>query len=242
MGCQCTKKNEEKKEDEIEKEDQKLEEINNNGNILGLKEKEEGEKEENKKEEEDYLEHLNEEKNAKYADYPDKMVELINKIRQNPVEYAKIVEDSIKNITSETDKNDETKAKLIYKHKVKVALNRGEDAFKEAVEILRSMEPLPPLEFNGEICIPLPQTEEEIKDPTYLKEQVKILKETTNIDIFFKDLIKIPEVSSLLMVVDDSIKNAGRKREALLNKDYKYIGINSHFIGKTFVAYFSFSK
>ena len=170
------------------------------------------------------------------------MVELINKIRQNPVEYAKIVEDSIKNITSETDKNDETKAKLIYKHKVKVALNRGEDAFKEAVEILRNMEPLPPLEFNGEICIPLPQTEEEIKDPTYLKEQVKILKETTNIDIFFKDLIKIPEVSSLLMVVDDSIKNAGRKREALLNKDYKYIGINSHFIGKTFVAYFSFSK
>ena len=242
MWCQCTKKNEEKKEDEIEKEDQKLEEINNNGNILGLKEKEEGEKEENKKEEEDYLEHLNEEKNAKYADYPDKMVELINKIRQNPVEYAKIVEDSIKNITSETDKNDETKAKLIYKHKVKVALNRGEDAFKEAVEILRNMEPLPPLEFNGEICIPLPQTEEEIKDPTYLKEQVKILKETTNIDIFFKDLIKIPEVSSLLMVVDDSIKNAGRKREALLNKDYKYIGINSHFIGKTFVAYFSFSK
>ena len=242
MGCQCTKKNEEKKEDEIEKEDQKLEEINNNGNILGLKEKEEGEKEENKKEEEDYLEHLNEEKNAKYADYPDKMVELINKIRQNPVEYAKIVEDSIKNITSETDKNDETKAKLIYKHKVKVALNRGEDAFKEAVEILRNMEPLPPLEFNGEICIPLPQTEEEIKDPTYFKEQVKILKETTNIDIFFKDLIKIPEVSSLLMVVDDSIKNAGRKREALLNKDYKYIGINSHFIGKTFVAYFSFSK
>jgi hypothetical protein len=242
MGCQCTKKNEEKKEDEIEKEDQKLEEINNNGNILGLKEKEEGQKEENKKEEEDYLEHLNEEKNAKYADYPDKMVELINKIRQNPVEYAKIVEDSIKNITSETDKNDETKAKLIYKHKVKVALNRGEDAFKEAVEILRNMEPLPPLEFNGEICIPLPQTEEEIKDPTYLKEQVKILKETTNIDIFFKDLIKIPEVSSLLMVVDDSIKNAGRKREALLNKDYKYIGINSHFIGKTFVAYFSFSK
>ena len=242
MGCQCTKKNEEKKEDEIEKEDQKLEEINNNGNIPGLKEKEEGEKEENKKEEEDYLEHLNEEKNAKYADYPDKMVELINKIRQNPVEYAKIVEDSIKNITSETDKNDETKAKLIYKHKVKVALNRGEDAFKEAVEILRNMEPLPPLEFNGEICIPLPQTEEEIKDPTYLKEQVKILKETTNIDIFFKDLIKIPEVSSLLMVVDDSIKNAGRKREALLNKDYKYIGINSHFIGKTFVAYFSFSK
>ena len=44
------------------------------------------------------------------------------------------------------------------------------------------------------------------------------------------------------MIVDDSIKNPGRKRQAILNKNFKYVGINSHFIGKTFVAYFSFSK
>ena len=104
------------------------------------------------------------------------------------------------------------------------------------------MESLPPLELNSDICVPLPETEEEIKDPTFLKEQVKTLRETTNIDIFFKDLIKIPEVSSLLMIVDDSIKNPGRKRQAILNKNFKYVGINSHFIVKTFVAYFSFSK
>ena len=104
------------------------------------------------------------------------------------------------------------------------------------------MEPLPPLEFNGNICVPLPETVEEIKDPAFLKEQVKILRETTNIDLFFKDLIKVPEVSSLLMIVDDNIKNPGRKRQAILNKDFKYVGINSHFIGKTFVAYFAFSK
>ena len=248
MGCQCAKKDEEKKEEEIEKDGQeeKKEENedkkDNDEKIMGLKDGEQEENEGNKKEEEDYLEHLNEEKNAKYADYPDKMVEIINKIRQNPVEYAKVIEDSIKNITQEQDKNDETKTKLVYKQKVKVALNRGEEAFREAAEKLRNMEPLPPLEFNGEICIPLPQNEEEIRDPSYLKEQVKILKDSTNIDIFFKDLIKIPEVSSLLMIVDDSIKNAGKKRDAILSKDYKYIGINSHFVGKTFVAYFSFSK
>ena len=66
--------------------------------------------------------------------------------------------------------------------------------------------------------------------------------EKTNIDVFFKDLIKIPEVSALLMIVDDSEKNPGKKRQAVLNSEFKYIGISSKFIGKTFIAYFAFSK
>ena len=196
----------------------------------------------NEQEDEDYLEKLNEEKNAKYAEYPDKMVEIINKIRENPTGYADFIEDSIKYITEIPDKEDETKTKLVFKKKVKVALNRGEVAFHEAAEILRNMEPLPPLEFSGNICIPLPQNEEELKDPNYLKDQVKTLKENNNIDLYFKDLIKLPDVSALLMVVDDNAKNTGRKRNAILNKDFKYIGINIHFVGKTFLAYFAFSK
>ena len=44
------------------------------------------------------------------------------------------------------------------------------------------------------------------------------------------------------MIVDDSNKNPGKKRMALLNKDFKYIGVNSKFIGKTFIAYFAFSQ
>ena len=104
------------------------------------------------------------------------------------------------------------------------------------------MEPLPPLEFNNNICVPLPDNEEELKDNSYLKEQVKILRETTNIDVFFKELIKLPEVSALLMIVDDGKKNLGRKRNSILNKDFKYIGISSKFVGKTFIAYFTFSK
>ena len=169
------------------------------------------------------------------------MLELINKIRENPNEYADVIEDSIQNIM-ENQNDDENKPKIIYKKKVKVALSRGEPAFKEAAQILRNMEPLPPLEFKNDICVPLPDNEEEIKDSSYLKEQIKILRETTNIDVFFKDLIKLPEVSALLMIVDDGDKNPGRKRSAVLNKDFKYIGINSKFIGKTFIAYFTFSK
>ena len=255
MGCQCNKKNEEeelnkepqeykkeegglndkeKEENNIQQQQEEID-INKNENI-------DQHNAQNAQEDEDYLEKLNEEKNAKYAEYPDKMIEIINKIRENPNAYADFIEDSIKYIIEIPDKEEETKTKLIFKKKVKVALNRGEVAFHEAAEILRNMEPLPPLEFNGNICIPLPQNEEELKDPNYLKDQVKALKENNNIDLYFKDLIKLPDVSALLMVVDDNAKNTGRKRNAILNKDFKYIGINSHFVGKTFLAYFAFSK
>ena len=267
MGCQCAKKaDEEELEnislDQIYEEPEKViaqkrnEEIplateavkkkNQKEQIINENNPEVAKNQEPKEEkEEDYLEkleRLNEEKNIKYAEYPDNMVEIINKIRENPAAYADTIEDSIKYIEEEPDKNNPTKKKLIFKKKVKVSLTRGEPAFHEAAERLRNLDPLPPLEFNGNICIPLPQNEEELKAPNYLKDQAKTLKETENIDIYFKDSIKLPEVSALLMVVDDNANNSKRKSNAILNKNFKYIGINSHFIGKTFLAYFSFSK
>ena len=180
--------------------------------------------------------------NLKYADYPEKIVELINNIREDPVSYADIIEDSIQYIVQEEDKNDPSNVRLIFKKKVKVALTKGESAFREAAEYLRSLTPLPPLEFTQEKCIPLPENENELKDPTFLREQVKLVREQSEVDVFFKDLIKIPEVSGLLMIVDDTNKNAGKKRMALLNIDLKYVGVTSKFIGKTFIAYFAFSK
>ena len=180
--------------------------------------------------------------NLKYADYPEKIVELINNIREDPVSYADIIEDSIQYIVQEEDKNDPSNVRIIFKKKVKVALTKGESAFREAAEYLRSLTPLPPLEFTQEKCIPLPENENELKDPTFLREQVKLVREQSEVDVFFKDLIKIPEVSGLLMIVDDTNKNAGKKRMALLNKDLKYVGVTSKFIGKTFIAYFAFSK
>ena len=183
-----------------------------------------------------------EDKNKKYSNYPEKMLELINKIREDPVSYADVIEDSIQNIIEEHNDEDENKAKIIYKKKVKVALTRGEPAFQEAAEKLRNMSSLPPLEFKHDICVPLPETEEEMREPSFLKEHVKTLKQNTRIDVFYKDLVKIPEVSALLMIVDDSPKNPGKKRQAVLNKDLKYIGINSKFIGKTFIAYFTFAN
>ena len=261
MGCQCANKENENKSEiikEIEEEARQNEENNNNFNsyskegifgLDGLNQNENQEKPPSEKPDNENDNDFNEnemnnnlEKNIKYSDYPQKMLDLINQIRANPVSYADVIEECIQNITEEQDKIDETKTRIIYKKKVKVALNRGEIAFKDAAEELRNMEPLPPLELKNDICVPLPEEEAEIKDSSYLREQVKIIREKTNIDVFFKDLIKIPEVSALLMIVDDSEKNPGKKRQAVLNPEFKYIGISSKFIGKTFIAYFAFSK
>ena len=80
-----------------------------------------------------------EEKNKKYSNYPEKMLQLINKIREDPVSYADDIEASIQNIIEEENNEDENKAKLIYKKKVKVALTRGEPAFREAAKKLRNI-------------------------------------------------------------------------------------------------------
>ena len=182
-------------------------------------------------------------KNSKYSNYAERIIELINNIRQDPAAYSEVIENSIKNIVDNNNKDDPSKSRIIYKQKVKVALYKGKEAFLESAEILRNLDPLPPLEFLPEMCIPLPETEEELRDPSFLKSQVRELKdEGISIDVYFKDLIKVPEVSALLMVVDDSFKNTGKKRMALLNKDFKYIGVNSKFVEKSFVAYLSFSK
>ena len=269
MGCKCTNSNEEEeeiKQREItdgnligtepknQKNDAFINNHNNNiffrnkqnydeTNLNNLKNLENSNEFENEQLTSNLENTKKESYNSKYLNYSEKIVELINNIRQDPVSYADVIEESIQNIIEDNNKNDSTKSKIIYKQKIKVALTRGEPAFHEAAEVLRNFDPLPPLEFVSDLCIPLPENEEEMRDPTFLKTQVKKMRdEGIFIDVFFKDLVKIPEVSSLLMIVDDSSKNAGKKRLALLNNDFKYIGVNSKFIGKTFIAYLAFAK
>ena len=59
----------------------------------------------------------NNDPNLKYADYPEKIIELINNIREDPVGYADIIEDSMKYIVEEDDKNDPSNIRLIFKKK-----------------------------------------------------------------------------------------------------------------------------
>ena len=243
MGCQCNYKKEEEK-NELTNNDENIDDIEQKDEIFDLA-NQDGLDPENlievNNENNLDLQNNNDDKNEKYSDYPQKMLELINKIRSNPSAYSNIILNSINNIIINPNSED-PKHKIIYKNKVKVALSKGEQVFHEAAELLKNMDSLPPLILKREICVPIPETEEEIKDNNYLKKQINIIRENYNVDVYFKDLIKIPEVSALLMIVDDSEKNPRKKRNALLNKDFKYIGISNKFIDGKFLAYFTFSK
>ena len=183
------------------------------------------------------------------TDYPEKILSIINLIRTNPKIYAKKIEYAVKYIILEkktvTDKKTGEKTVILkpyFKKKVKVELNKGENAFYEASKRLKEMKSIPPLKMDDSLKINLPNNIKELYDNNYLIKQAEKVKKRSSLEIFYKDLIKYPIISALLMIVDDNSKNDFNKRNTLLNPDLKYVGINCKFIGKTFVAYFGFSK
>ena len=92
--------------------------------------------------------------------------------------------------------------------------------------------------FVPQLTIPLPTSEEEIKNKNYLKNNVTEKLKNINIKSYWRDIVKDPETSFILMIVDDCGTNkCGRKRADLLNPEMKFIGINSIMIGKYFACY-----
>ncbi len=164
-----------------------------------------------------------------------RVLDLINKIRRDPPSYANTILENIQYITNENNK-------LIFKKKVKVLLNKGEEAFRNAAEDLKKMGPMNDLTMKNEIAIPLPLSQEEIYDDALLINQVNIIRQNYNINVYFKNMIKNPEIAVLLLIVDDSANSPGAKRRAILNPHFRKIGINSKFINTTFISFFSFSK
>ena len=181
--------------------------------------------------------------------YPETLLKIINIIRTKPQLYAEKVDYAVRYIKIENQViNDKVTGqkknieKPIFKKKVKVALNKGESTFYETSKRLREMIPIPPLEMDNNLLINLPNNKSEIYDNKYLIKQAEKIKQKSSLEFFYKDLIKDPNISALLMVVDDTEKNDFKKREVLLNPDLKYVGINCRYIGKTFIAYLGFSK
>ena len=158
----------------------------------------------------------------------------INKIRNDPKSFVPIIESNKDKVI--TDK----KNRLIFKSKVKVALYQGIPIFDDAINSLQITQPMNKLIFNPHLCIDLPKNEDEIKDRLYLKKKINYICENKNVIVrsFWRDIVKDPETSFILMIVDDcGTNNCGRKRSDLLNPEMKFIGINSIKIGKYFSCY-----
>jgi hypothetical protein len=179
-------------------------------------------------------------------DYNSRIINLINELRLNPSKYSKVVEENIqyiyKEVRNEVNKENgeiEEKEDYIFQKKVKVRLYEGENAFLRAANYLKSINPMNELIYKEEIKLDLPDNIEEIKNNNIIKEKIKSKK---NISAFFKDNVKNPEIGLLLMIIGDYKNAQNKKRNTILNPEYKYIAVNSKFIGDFFVAFFTFSK
>ena len=155
------------------------------------------------------------------TEYVKKVFNLINRIRVNPPEFVNVIE------TAEKFIKDNNGRKIFDDNKIKVSLNEGKAMFQDCANYLKNLQPMEELNFCDDIVLECPKDDKNIKDINYFKEKVLEKKEKFGIEAYFKDSIRIPEISVLLMLVDDSAKNPRRKREALLNPKYKFIGISS---------------
>ena len=184
-------------------------EISQDKNIK-LKKIEENEKKDEIKEEDEKIE-KNETGILSKNHFNQRVFELINQIRLNPPGYSKTILDNIENIILETHKivNKksgviENKQTYVFKKKVKVNLNRGEACFREVADILKNTPPMEKLKFSNNIVIPLPNNEEDIINSTFIKSKANEVRKNSNINVYFKEYIKNPEIAVLLMIVDDT--------------------------------------
>ena len=160
----------------------------------------------------------------------------INLLRENPSSFIELIQNTKSNITIDQ------KNRLIYKTKVKVALDKGIKAFEEAKLILSNTKPMEKLKFNYNMKLKLPKKDVNIKSYNYLKNQILIKADNgINIKSYWKEVISEPETCFVLMIVDDNGKKAGYKRRSILNPEYKYIGISSHTINNKFICYITLS-
>ncbi len=214
MGCEC--QNPEEKLDEV-RADEEIKNLENNEYLESQNNNNLSSRSHNGEPEDSF---------SKY------IFEKINELRKNPKSFIDIIENAKKNIT--IDKS----GVKVYKTCVKVALDNGESAFDEAIEVLKKIEPMKKLKYNPDFVIDLPTNELDVKSKEYLTEQVK-LKIDAGVDVksFWKDIVNDAESCFILTVVDDSGKNNGKKRKDILNKDNKYIGISTVRIGRSFACY-----
>ena len=169
-------------------------------------------------------------------DFSKYIFEHINKIRTDPQSFIKNIEEAKAYIVRNQNN------KLIYKKNVKVSLSQGLLAFEEAISILKFSKPMDKLIFAPKLTVKLPTTEEDMLDKKYFKNEIKkMLQKGVPIQAYWRDIIKNPETSFLMMIVDDTGLKAGLKRKDILDPNMKYIGICSTTIGKHFVCFMTFS-
>ena len=139
--------------------------------------------------------------------YVKKVFYLINKIRTNPSEFIKVIEQAEKYIKEINGR------KIFEDNDIKIALNEGISMFNDCKTYLNSIQPMDELYFCDEIVLECPTEENKINEKNFFKEKILEKKDKCGIKAYFRDSIYIPEISVLLMIIDDSVQNPRKKRE-----------------------------
>ena len=170
--------------------------------------------------------------------YSKYLLEQINKIRAEPQSFIGVIEDAKDNIKKSRH------GKYYYSsNQTKVGLKEGESAFNQAIEFLKTLQPMNPLAFTQSLIPTPPKNEEEIHDINYLRKNVvEMMKNGFNVKSYWRDFINDPEICFLLMIVDDNGEKKGLRRNDILNPNMKYIGISSFKINENYVNYFVLSS
>ena len=212
------------------------ENIENNNNIEPKQEEAEKEKEEGKSQNQNNKYNINE-SNSPMDNYSKYLLEQINKLRIDPQSFIGVIEDAKANIVNSRFGG------YTYNGKIKIALSEGEPAFDEAIEFLKTTESMEILEYSPSLTVKLPQNESEISDNNDLKIKVEEMVDNgINVKSYWRDVIRDPEISFLLMIVDDTGLRRGMKRKDILDPKMKYIGISSIEINGNFVCYITLSS
>ena len=212
------------------------ENIENNNNIEPEQKKAEKEKEEGKNQNQNNKYNINE-SNSPMDNYSKYLLEQINKLRIDPQSFIGVIEDAKANIVNSRFGG------YTYNGKIKIALSEGEPAFDEAIEFLKTTESMEILEYSPSLTVKLPQNESEISDNNDLKIKVEEMVDNgINVKSYWRDVIRDPEISFLLMIVDDTGLRRGMKRKDILDPKMKYIGISSIEINGNFVCYITLSS
>lgn len=161
----------------------------------------------------------------------------INRIRENPRSFINIIEKAKSNIIKGKG------GRLVYKSKVKVALNKGEEAFNNAIAELNLAKPMQKLKYSPQITVAQPTNETDFKDKNYLSRKVnQLISGSLPIKAYWRDIVSDPEACLILMIVDDNGKETGQKRNVILDPFMQFMGISSSENQYGFSCYMTFAK
>lgn len=126
-------------------------------------------------------------------------------------------------------------------------LLRGEEAFKEMADILRKTAPLPVFEMRKDLVIEVPENSKdwfnkEVINSLFNKKKEELHDKYQSFSFHYDIGTSIPDVSTVLQVVDDNVGFNGSRRQNILSDTFKYIGIGFAKEKTKYCFYFVFAN